>query len=331
MRKKRIKSKKEAYYHLISRIVDKDFKYDETERQIFYFIMRKVAKFCGVDIVTFAIMSNHFHILVHLPEVGSIEITEAMLLERIGVLYGADEAEDTEKRWKEWRDLGMKSFIDKEQGKLRNRMGDVSIFMKELKQRATICYNSRHQREGTMWEGRFKSVLIEPDSDALEPVAAYIDLNPVRAGMVDDPADYRWSGYGTACAGNRESQKGLEFVYEGGVAGRAPWRIVSHDYRQMLYCKSEEKEGRIGFTENEIQEVLDKHGKVPLPVLLRYKIRQFSAGVILGSKTFVEKAFRIYAESFCEKQCKKARPLPLCEGRTDLCVGQRNRRQKITS
>ncbi len=328
MRKKRIKSQEEAYYHLISRIVDKDFKYDEKERQIFYFMMRKVALFCGVDVVTFAIMSNHFHILAHFPEVGSVEITEGMLLERIAILYGRDEAEETENRWKEWRDLGMKCFIDEEQEKLRKRMGDVSMFMKELKQRATISYNARHGRDGTMWEGRFKSVLIEPGSDALEAVAAYIDLNPVRAGMVEDPADYAWSGYGSACAGNRESRKGLELVYEGGILGENPWGFVSKDYRKVLYCKGEAKNGKKGFTEEEIQEVLDNGGKLPIATLLRCKMRQFSAGLVFGSKAFVEKAFERYADAFCEKQSKKARPLPSFEDHAALCIGQRTRRRK---
>lgn len=327
MRKKRIKSQEEAYYHLVSRIVDKDFKYDEKERQIFYFMMRKVAVFCGVDVVTFAIMSNHFHILAHFPEAGSVEITEEMLLDRICALYGRDEAEETEKRWKEWRALGMKSVIDEEQEKLRRRMGDVSMFMKELKQRATISYNARHGRDGTMWEGRFKSVLIEPDSNALEAAAAYIDLNPVRAGMVEDPADYAWSGYGSACAGNSESRKGLELVYEGGVSGKIPWGVVSRDYRQILYCKGKAGKDKRGFTEEEIQEALDTKGKLPIATLLRCKMRQFSAGLVFGSKAFVEKAFERYADAFCEKQSKKARPLPSFEDHSPLCTGRRARRR----
>lgn len=331
MRRKRIKSREDAYYHLISRIVDKDFKYDEAERRIFYFIMRKVAGFCGVDVVTFAIMGNHFHILAFVPAPGSVEVTEAMLLERVGILYGPDEAEETARRWKEWRELGMEGFATEEQERLRRRMGDVSVFMKELKQRATICYNANHRREGTMWEGRFRSVLVEPGSEALEAVAAYIDLNPVRAGMVDDPADYPWSGYGSACAGNRESRRGLGLAHAGGVAGAAPWGLVSRGYRQSLYIKGGAKNGGRGFAEDEIQEALDKRGALPLPTLLRCKLRQFTAGAVLGSKSFVEKAFRDFAESFCEKQQKKARPLPPLEGHAELCVAQRSRRRKDIS
>ena len=71
--------------------------------------------------------------------------------------------------------------------KLLSRMGDVSVFMKELKQRFSIWYNKSHRRYETLWAERFKSVLVEGSRSALRTVAAYIDLNPVRAGLVEDP------------------------------------------------------------------------------------------------------------------------------------------------
>jgi len=46
-----------------------------------------------------------------------------------------------------------------------------------------------------LWEERYKSVIVE-SGEAARTIAAYIDLNPVRAGMVSDPAEYRWSSYG---------------------------------------------------------------------------------------------------------------------------------------
>ena len=80
------------------------------------------------------------------------------------------------------------------------RMWDLSAYMKVLKQCFTQWFNKRHQREGVLWEGRFKSVLVE-DGHAAQTVAAYIDLNPVRAGMVEHPGEYRWSSYGRNAQG----------------------------------------------------------------------------------------------------------------------------------
>ena len=63
--------------------------------------------------------------------------------------------------------------------------------MKELKERFSRWFNKRHGRRGMLWQDRYRSVLVE-DGDALRTMAAYIDLNPVRAGLIDDPKDYRW-------------------------------------------------------------------------------------------------------------------------------------------
>jgi hypothetical protein len=76
------------------------------------------------------------------------------------------------------------------------RMYEVSEFMKTLKQRFTMWFNRCQERRGTLWEERFKSILVEESENALIMIASYIDLNAVRAGIVSDPKDYRYGGYG---------------------------------------------------------------------------------------------------------------------------------------
>ena len=92
-------------------------------------------------------------------------------------------------------------------------MGDVSNFMKLLKQRFAIWFNKAHRRFGTLFAERFKSVLVECSGNALRTMAFYIDLNPVRAGLVADPKDYRFCGYGEAVAGNAAARAGLCWVH----------------------------------------------------------------------------------------------------------------------
>jgi len=92
------------------------------------------------------------------------------------------------------------------------RMFDISEFMKTFKQRLSQSYNARHGRKGVLWEERFKSILIQGRTGhALATVAAYIDLNAVRAGLVSDPKDYRYCGYGEAVAGSVQAREGLGF------------------------------------------------------------------------------------------------------------------------
>jgi hypothetical protein len=86
-------------------------------------------------------------------------------------------------------------------------MHDLSEFMKTLLQRFARWHNTRTKRKGNLWEENFKSVVVE-DGEAARTMAAYMDLNPVRAGIVKDPADYRWSSYGEAVGGGTRATAG---------------------------------------------------------------------------------------------------------------------------
>lgn len=72
--------------------------------------------------------------------------------------------------------------------------GSASRMMKQLGERYVPKFNERHGRTGTLWEGRFKSAVVDSDSYFLR-CHRYIELNPVRAGMVTHPRDYPWSSY----------------------------------------------------------------------------------------------------------------------------------------
>lgn len=111
-------------------------------------------------------------------------------------------------------------------------MGKLSQFMKLLKQRFSIWFNENHGRFGTLWAERFKSVLVEPKRGVLETIAAYIDLNCVRAGLVSDPKDYRFCGYAEAMGGSTKARAGLIAI---SAPAQPSWREVQACYRQMLF------------------------------------------------------------------------------------------------
>ncbi|MBP3405616.1 MAG: hypothetical protein J6N18_05890, partial [Kiritimatiellae bacterium] len=77
-------------------------------------------------------------------------------------------------------------------------------------------YNSNYSHEGTLWGGRFKSVLVE-DGRYLRNLVAYIHGNPIRAGLVARAADYEWSAPGAAAKGDARARKGLSLL--GAVEG----------------------------------------------------------------------------------------------------------------
>src|SRR6185312_3436156 len=115
----------------------------------------------------------------------------------------------------------------------RRRMYDISIFIKELKGRFAQWFNQRHDRYGVLWAERFKSVLLE-EGEALAAVAAYTELNPVRAGLCADPKDYRYCGYAEALAkGSALARQGIRSAL--GLAETIPWKEVGRQYRQYLF------------------------------------------------------------------------------------------------
>ena len=70
----------------------------------------------------------------------------------------------------------------------------ISQMMQAIGRQYVRYFNHKYQRTGTLWEGRFKSCLVEAEQYLFE-LYRYIELNPVRANMVKDPADYAWSSY----------------------------------------------------------------------------------------------------------------------------------------
>lgn len=70
-----------------------------------------------------------------------------------------------------------------------------SNFMKVLSHRYALYFNKKYERTGALWEGRYRSCLVESDEYVLA-CHRYIELNPVRAGMIDAAASYRWSSHG---------------------------------------------------------------------------------------------------------------------------------------
>jgi putative transposase len=72
--------------------------------------------------------------------------------------------------------------------------GDLGRFMQSVGRRYVRYINHCHVRTGTLWEGRFKSALVDQD-EYLIMCSRYIELNPIRAGMVHHLCEYRWSSY----------------------------------------------------------------------------------------------------------------------------------------
>ena len=206
MRRARLKVK-DGCYHIVSRINGKRFLIDDKEKSELLSAIRAAADFSGVEVFTYAMMTNHSHLLVRVPK--KREVNDNELCRRVRSLYGDDRAEKVFKKWDNWEFFGLFAKVNDEKARLRARMYDLSQFCKTFKETYTQGYNKRTGNTGTIWEGRFKSNLVEPSARALLAVAAYIHLNPVRANMADTPDAAKWTGFGDAVAGDVAAKLGL--------------------------------------------------------------------------------------------------------------------------
>ncbi|MBM3883970.1 MAG: hypothetical protein FJ387_30410, partial [Verrucomicrobia bacterium] len=207
------------------RIVGAQRLLDDLGKETLVRLLRRLATFCGLEVITYCIMSNHFHVLVRVP--AEQNLTDEELVERMKALYGKAKLREAGLLYEAEKGLHEHGRVDADiRERMLARMGDVSEFMKEFKQRFSKWYNIRHQRFGTLWAERFRSVLVEDQPGVLETVSAYIDLNAVRAGLVEDPKDYRHCGYAAAVAGDVKARSGLLSMYRGeGVPGSGAWAV----------------------------------------------------------------------------------------------------------
>jgi putative transposase len=308
MRQARIKldaEKGAAVYHCMTRVVNGERLLDDVAREVLRKQLWQVADYCGVQILTYAILSNHFHVLIRVPEFESPADEE--LLRRYSVLYpkptkyqvarlevvrhniltGADGADA-------WRTQQLAL------------MGDLSPFMQLVKQRFSIWFNRSHGRYGTLWAERFKSVLVEAKSGVLRTVAAYIDLNAVRAGLVEDPKDYRFCGYGEAVAGNALARTGLALVDSG-----RPWNEVQRAYRETLFGKGAQPNALLKtISAAEFNQVVADGGKLSLSAVLRCRVRYFTDGAVLGSRAFVQTHLTTYQKLTGKRSRTSPREVP---------------------
>ena len=131
-----------SYYHVMSRITERRFYLGAREKERFRGMMRRVADFSGVEVLTYTVLDNHFHLLIQVPE--RVDISDAELLRRMRLIYREGVVAQFERELMAVDDLEARLL----RKRYLYRMYDLSEFMKTLKQRFAIWYNAEHDRTG---------------------------------------------------------------------------------------------------------------------------------------------------------------------------------------
>jgi REP element-mobilizing transposase RayT len=297
----------------MSRTALDGFPLGDVEKDFMLDLIRRYSSLYFVEILGFCLMGNHFHILVRMfPE---HKYTDEDIQKRYETFYG-DES------------MFASGWIPS----LREKLSNLSEFVKEIKQSFSRYYNKTHHRRGTLWGERFKSLIVE-NGETLINCLAYIDLNPIRAGLVDRPEDYRWNSIGYHIqTGNKDNFLSLDFglkefgvvnteerlkryrryVYEAGALaypgkGQAP--------EECAPLSQVNSTGQARVIDNEIVEH-ERENDFELNRIrrFRYRTRYFTDSGIIGTKEFVSENYQRFKDVFMSKREKIPKPVTGLDG-----------------
>ena len=286
----RIKVKGEpAVYHVMSRTALDGFVIGDVEKDFLLDLIKRLSRLYFAEIIGVCVMGSHFHLLCRM-HLGS-EYSDEEIKKRYKDFFKGDE----ENKDRELSDSQIEYF--------RSKWEDLSEFIKDVKQGFSRFYNRRNNRRGFFWSERFKSVIVD-NGETLINCLAYIDLNPVRAGIVEKPEEYRWSSIGYHIQRNNEDGfLSLDFGLKE-FGHKNPSERLSH-YRRFLYEKGGivdlEKERKREFELNEFDR-------------FRYRTRYFIDSGVIGSKEFVDRIYQQFKHYFTSKKEKRPKAIKGLEG-----------------
>lgn len=245
---------------------------DTADKEMFVRILHRVARLYTVRVAAYQFMSNHFHLLLHAP-------------------MDVPSEEETCQRFEAFHN-GKRHLIPGSQAcrEWQARLRDVSWFMRHLQHLYTVWHNRTRpiRRRGPLWAGRFKNTILESGASLLA-CWTYIEFNPVRAGMVSDPANYRFSSYGAWAQSGRHP-----------FAENAMLWLLPALPESLAHLSLESIQARIR-QEFAKMPVADAHrpdeskpwaksqaGKLqPLALVAQHRVRYWTDGLVIGTALFV--------------------------------------------
>ncbi len=266
-----------CYYHLYSRTagVKSDYIFTDVDKEQGMKIVKAVSELFFLEIISMCWMDNHWHIVLYAPSDD-----EKPSIKEISEKYNS--YYDDSKHFINYK------FAPKKTEILGEKLMDISYFMQVFLQKYTLYINRVHNRRGPLWAERFKSTILE-GTQALWSCVKYVELNPVRAKMVDEPANYRFSTWGNYCGiGN--------FLFDGNFVKhlRKSLGDIAKDWSDSaIYAEFRGELARtISYETNPIAEHLEvkENAKEEPSLKLQYlrRTRHWTDGAIIGSKSFIQ-------------------------------------------
>ncbi|MCF8106236.1 MAG: transposase [Desulfohalobiaceae bacterium] len=254
-------------YHVISRTALDGFPLGEQEKSLLLKTIQNLSSIYFCQVLGFCIMGNHFHLLVTmLPE---DQISDEEVQKRYATKYG-DEF----------------TLMPGQIPFYRQKWTSLSEYVKEIKQNFTRMYNKKRGRRGTFWAERFKSLIVEK-GETLINCLAYIDLNPIRAGLVERPEEYRWSSLGC------RFRTGRNDTFLSWNLGLEEYNVKDRKERLCLYRDFVYARGGVDLGKGKTLEAKSLPEGVERFI---QRTRFFTESGIIGSREFVRQGFELFRD-----------------------------------
>jgi len=285
---------KSTVYHVISRTALPGLPIRDVDKDYLLGLIKRLSILYCVDVLGFSIMGNHFHLVARMHPEDTVSDQE--VIRRYQKYYGDEK------------------YIGGEQvEEVRKRLCCLAAYVKDIKQGFTFYYNKKYRRQGFFWGGRFKSLIVE-DGLTLVNLLAYVDLNPIRAGIVKRPEEYKWCSLGYHVqTGNKDDLLCVDY-------GMQEWnefepREIVRKYREFVYETGAVDAGKGAVIDEKIvKKERKKNYKVSRVDRFRYRTRYFTDAGIIGSKEFVGEVFDQVKHLLRSKDERKFTPVGGVEG-----------------
>ena len=286
----------DAWYHLYSRIAAHKGEYPLSEPAPMRRLLQIIEHFSAIyfcEVAAYCVMGNHYHLIVKFDRLRPVSRRD--LRSKTRLMYPSRAAQAEVDLWSEenWEHY-------------RRRLFDVSEFMRNVQASFARWYNFTYERRGRFWANRFKSVYLQ-NKQAVLDCMLYVELNPVRAGLVQRPEEWHGSALYLREIGKAEWLSPLT-----GFVDQPTEQAALSEYRERLYFRGAvpTKPGQRAIS----QEVLDREIARGFETtgLYRKRLGYFVDGLAVGTEIFIRDQLARFKEEGLYR--RRRHPIPQLGG-----------------
>ena len=265
-------------YHVVTRVNARGFRLDAGLKEKFVKHLKKLSGLYYCHLAAYSVLDNHYHVILRFDDPKDVRPEEAM------------------KRWNTYHEgtVFKKDATNPEhQAYVVKELTDLSSFMKRLNHHVSVRHNKAKDLQGTLWEGRFHSTIVERGY-SLAMCAAYIELNAFRASMVRKPEDYAFCSLNYLLKGNKDGLIDQSLIAEGIGAEKSDLNGLLQTYTALVYASGgrphKGKTNGLVITEAMQKELKEKGIEIKAGSFGE-KVREYILGKVIGRSEYVRKFY----------------------------------------